>query len=193
MTNAMSSVVDYWYYWAFHFLWSSVVSLFPSCALSLSVSLAGVWPGCCNWTHLPVSAYGTEPCLHFSLCMHVYLHACVFVCVFPQVFPSQFIVYGLCCFSDAFLFIEHQVKLFSIHFDRVSFRDASYESLWIYNKPSPSLCIYCRFASWLLLTFLSLKTIPVVNLAELSATHFLMFKLPAEYCFWTDGLNMQSH
>lgn len=56
-----------------------------------------------------------------------------------------------------------------------------------YTRNKPALPIFVswsvRFANWFLLTFLSLKTIPVVNLVVFSATHFLMFRLRADYCY----------
>lgn len=121
-----------WWLMPCHLLWiigiiELSLSIFPSLllshisflVLSVSLSLAGVWPGCCNWTHLPLSSYGTKTGLssHFSI-FHVYLYACVsllylYACAF------SFIIYYLATFMAhtlVFLFAEcFTTLIFSPH------------------------------------------------------------------------------
>lgn len=94
--------------------------------LSVSLSLAGVWPGFCNWTHLPLSPYGTKPCLRISpsfmcICMHVFPSCMCMLVPFLHSLPFSFI-YSL------YIGVSF-TKCFTTLFFPPSGRDASHESL----------------------------------------------------------------
>lgn len=154
------------------------ISISPSLLLSL-VPLHVCSRSLFRWRVCGLGAVIEHIC-HFSPMglnpAFIFLYACMSICM---------LVCVCLWFSDAFLFMKHTKNKWDFFPSplteiRAEMLHMSHFDYTI-NQAFPSLCFCCRFASWLLLTFLSLKTIPVVNLVGFSATHFLVFRLPAEY------------